>query len=59
MTAILLRGGYVVDPGTRSEGLFDVLAVDGRVASVGPPGSSLAPEGSTLVDAKSCWVVPG
>jgi len=59
MTAILLRGGCVVDPGTRSEGLFDVLAVDGRIASMGPPGSTLAPEGSTLVDAKACWVVPG
>src|SRR6516162_8266991 len=59
MTAILLRGGYVVDPGTRTEGLFDVLAVDGRIVTMGPPGSVSAPEGSAIVDARSCWVVPG
>jgi len=59
MKATLLRGGYVVDPGTRTEGVFDVLAVEGRIASVGPPGSALAPEGSAIVDVQSCWVVPG
>lgn len=59
MTAVLLRGGYVVDPATRTEGVFDVLAAQGRVASMGPPGSVLAPEGSAIVDAQSCWVVPG
>jgi dihydroorotase len=59
MTGILLRGGYVVDPGTRTEGVFDVLAVDGKIASIGPSDSVLAPEGSAIVDAQSCWVLPG
>jgi dihydroorotase len=59
MTGILLRGGYVVDPGTRTEGVYDVLAVDGKITSIGPSGSVLAPEGSAIVDAQSCWVVPG
>jgi dihydroorotase len=59
VTAILLRGGYVVDPGTRTEGVFDVLALDGKIASIGPPGTVLAPERSAIVDAQSCWVVPG
>jgi dihydroorotase len=59
VTAILLRGGHVVDPGTRTEGVFDVLALEGKIASIGPPGSTLAPEGSAIIDAQSCWVVPG
>jgi dihydroorotase len=59
MTGILVRGGYVIDPGTRTEGVFDVLAVDGKIASIGPSGRVLAPEGSAIVDAQSCWVVPG
>jgi dihydroorotase len=59
VTAILLRGGYVVDPGTQTEGLYDVLAVEGKIASVDPPRSAVAPEGSAIVNAQSCWVVPG
>ena len=59
MTATLLRGGYVVDPGTRTEGVFDVLAVEGKIAAIGAPGKALAPEGSAVVDVQSCWVVPG
>ncbi|HKF27977.1 MAG TPA: dihydroorotase [Candidatus Binataceae bacterium] len=59
MTAILLRGGYVVDPGTRTEGVFDVLTVDGKIASTGPSGRVLAPDASAIVDVQSCWVVPG
>jgi dihydroorotase len=59
VTAILVRGGYVVDPGTGTEGVLDVLAVEGKIASLGPPGSVPAPEGSAIVDAQSCWVVPG
>jgi dihydroorotase len=59
MSAILLRGGYLVDPGARTEGVFDLLAVHGSIASMGPPGSVLAPAGSVVVDARSCWVVPG
>jgi dihydroorotase len=59
VTATLLRGGYVVDPGTGTEGVYDVLAVEGKIASIGLPGSAVAPEGSAIVNAQSCWVVPG
>ena len=59
MTATLVRSGYVVDPGTGTEGVLDVLAIEGKIAAVSRPGSVPAPEGSAIVDAQSCWVVPG
>jgi dihydroorotase len=59
MKSILLRGGRLIDPASRVDGEFDVLAVDGRIESVLPAGRAAAPEGAAIVDARRCWVVPG
>ena len=59
MKSILIRGGRVIDPATRTDGLFDVLAVDGKIASVVPAGRAVAPEDAAVVDASRRWVVPG
>lgn len=59
MRSILLRGGRVIDPATRTDGIFDVLAVDGKIAAVVPAGRARMPEGTSTVDVSRHWVVPG
>ena len=59
MTSILIRGGRVIDPASRVDGAFDVLAVDGKIERVTPAGRMTAPEHTPIVDARRCWVVPG
>jgi dihydroorotase len=59
MNTILLSGGRVIDPASRVDGIFDLLAIDGRISSIAPPGRLQPPEGAALVDARRCWVVPG
>lgn len=51
----LVRGGSVATAGW--SGPADVLAVDGRIAAVGP--GLEAPEGALVLDAGGCIVMPG
>ena len=37
MSALLLRGGHIIDPATGLDRAGDLLAVDGRIAAVGSP----------------------
>jgi dihydroorotase len=37
MSALLLRGGHIIDPATGLDRTGDLLAVDGRIAAVGSP----------------------
>ena len=53
---ILLRGGRVVDPSERLDGLFDVLIDGDRIAAVGP---RLEASGARSIDASGLVVVPG
>ena len=53
---ILLRGGRVVDPASRLDGLFDVLVDGGRIAAVGP---HLDAGGGRVLDVHDRIVVPG
>jgi dihydroorotase len=54
---LLLRGGRVVDPSQRLDGVRDVLLVDGKVAELASSGD--APEGARVVDCAGLVVTPG
>jgi dihydroorotase len=54
---ILLRGGRVVDPGQKVDGVLDLLLVGGKVAQVGA-GLDL-PEGGRVEDCTDLVVAPG
>lgn len=58
---VILRGGMVIDPAQRLEGILDVLLLEGRVADIGPH-IEIGRERSAEVleiDAASKWIVPG
>lgn len=57
MTDLLLRGGRVVDPGTGTDAVRDLLVRDGRVAAVGQ--DLAAPQGGTVLDVAGLLVGPG
>ena len=71
MASLLLKGGRVIDPATGTDGLCDVLVVDGRIAEVRPaPGARQAagrgtakhaavPAGTRVIDVKGLIVCPG
>jgi dihydroorotase len=54
---MLIRGGRVVDPSTATDGVLDLLLVDGRVARLGEAID--APEGAEVIDATGLVVTPG
>ncbi len=63
MTALVLSGGRVIDPGTGFDGLADVRIVDGRIASVTPlddrsPRPAPAPD-DRVIDVTGLVVGPG
>jgi dihydroorotase len=53
---LLLKGGRVVDPARKLDGLLDVRIAEGAVEEVGP---RLAARGATVIDAKDLVVCPG
>ena len=55
--SLLLRGGRVVDPANRTDGVQDVLIADGRIVRVGP--ALRAPEGTPVLDVAGKVVCPG
>ncbi len=55
--AIVLRGGRVIDPASRTDEISDVVIVDGRIVAV---GTDLAtPPHSAVLDVTGCVVGPG
>ena len=56
MSALLIRGGRVVDPAAGRDGRADVLVADGRVRAI---GAGLPDEGAQTLDASGCVVAPG
>jgi dihydroorotase len=54
---ILLKGGRVIDPSRDSDGVADLLVVDGRIAAVGRGIGT--PDGAQVVDARGKVVAPG
>jgi cytosine/adenosine deaminase-related metal-dependent hydrolase len=57
VTATLLRGGRVIDPGTGVDAVGDVLVRDGRIAAVGT--AVTAPDDAAVVDVAGSIVGPG
>lgn len=57
MTATLLRGGRVVDPGAGTDAIGDLLLVDGMVAASG--AGMTAPDGAVTLDVTGSVVGPG
>jgi dihydroorotase len=56
--SLLIRGGHVVDPSTNTEGEFDLLLRDGRVAELAPRSKLIGRAAETL-DARGLVVAPG
>jgi dihydroorotase len=54
---ILIKGGRVIDPSRRTDGIADVYLADGRVASVGINISG--EDGCHVIDARGKVVTPG
>ena len=57
MIPLLLKGGRVIDPSRNTDGIADVLVVDGRIAAVGK--NIGLPDGGQVHDAKGMVVSPG
>ncbi len=55
--AVLIRGGTVVT--ADQEQKADVLCVNGKVVALGSDAASLAPTGTTTIDASGQYVMPG
>jgi dihydroorotase len=56
-TGVLLRGGRVIDPRRKLDGVHDVLLQGGHVVSVSD--RPLAADGAREVDVTGLWVCPG
>lgn len=57
MTAILLRGGRVIDPAANYDAVSDLLVDGGQVAAIGP--DLAAPPDARVLDVTGKLVVPG
>jgi dihydroorotase len=53
---IVIRGGRLIDPASKFDGVADVLVEDGRIAAVGP---DIASAGAREIDARGHIVAPG
>jgi dihydroorotase len=56
MSALLISGGRVIDPGSGGDGRADVLIRDGRIESI---GTGLSDPHAVVFDAGNCIVAPG
>ncbi|HZX36602.1 MAG TPA: amidohydrolase family protein, partial [Thermodesulfobacteriota bacterium] len=60
MKRLLLKGGRVMDPEAGIDGLYDIVVMGGRVASIKPSEGSLeTTEGWDVVDCTGLIVMPG
>jgi dihydroorotase len=62
LTAVLVRGGHLIDPSAGIDAARDLLLVDGRVAGVEAPGKLNAAakrDGAEIVEAAGRVVAPG
>jgi dihydroorotase len=58
MNKLILRGGRLIDPAMRLEGIFDLIIEGERIAAIIPPGSAI-PEGAHAFNCAGCWITPG
>ena len=59
MTALVIRGGQLIDPAAGVDGLRDILLKDGRVAEIASPGKLKSANGAQVLDATGLTVAPG
>jgi dihydroorotase len=59
MTALIIRGGHLIDPAAGVDGPKDILLKDGRVAEIAAPGKLKAANGAEVLDATGLTVAPG
>ncbi|HZB89560.1 MAG TPA: dihydroorotase [Terracidiphilus sp.] len=59
MTALVIRGGHLIDPGAGVDAPRDILIKDGRVAEIAAPGKLKATNGTQAIDATGLTVAPG
>jgi dihydroorotase len=59
MTALVIRGGHLIDPAAGVDALKDVLLKDGRVAEIAAPGKLKQANGAEVLDAAGLTVAPG
>jgi dihydroorotase len=59
MTALLIRGGHLIDPAAGVDAAKDILLKDGRVAEIAGPGKLKPTNGTEVLDASGLTVAPG
>src|ERR1035437_4877547 len=59
MTALVIRGGTLIDPAAGVDGLKDILLKDGKVAEIAGPGKLKLANGAESIDARGLDVGPG
>lgn len=59
MTALVIRGGHLIDPAAGVDALKDIFLKDGRVAEIAAPGKLKATNGAEVIDASGLTVAPG
>ena len=59
MTALVIRGGHLLDPAAGVDGARDILFKDNRVAEIAPTGKLKQANGAETLDAKGLVVTPG
>jgi dihydroorotase len=59
MTALVIRGGHLIDPATGVDGPKDILLKDGHVAEIAGPGKLKSSNGADVLDATGLTVAPG
>ncbi len=59
MSALVIRGGHVVDPSAGIDAAKDILIKDGRVAEIAGPGKLKSVNGAEVLDATGFTVAPG
>lgn len=56
---LLITGGRVINPATKTDGIMDVMIEDDAVTEVEKNLSKRKKEADQVIDAKGCWVMPG
>jgi dihydroorotase len=59
MTALVIRGGHLIDPAAGVDALKDILLKDGRVAEIAGPGKLKSANGAEVLDATGLTIAPG
>ena len=53
---LIIQNGYVLDPESKREGIFDVLVEDDKIVKV---DTSITETAEQVIDATGCYVMPG